>query len=537
MSFKTTINKYKTKLNPRIISALIFIFAFGLLGVIYLSFSSAAINPITYEPESGSISGNAEKVAESGASGGEAVVFGLSSQQPEPTPTPPTPGGGIYPIKASSNGRYLLTNDGNYFWYYADTSWHSAARYNQADFITLLDDRKAKGFNTIQISMLMFPNLGPVQNAYGDEPFVGGFDLTKPLEVGSRTSNATSPDYDYWDHIDFIIDQAASRDMQINFVASWYGWGGWDWRGRINNSNATSYGTFLGKRFGDKKNIMWTLGGDNNPDDSGRGGTIRVPNGLDKSDKTQASINMGNAIRNNSSVRHLMSYHTERRFSSSDFFSNQAWHTISYAYSDDLAYEIVLKDYNRSNPLPVINPEAFYDSFNDQRNTINGYPVLSHLELRAQAYWTYLSGGVGFAYGHMNLWDSEPTWRNYLNDKSTKDIQVLISLLENYKLELLPDHRNGNNTKMLSSGYGSSGSNTYAVSAMSRDKSVGLAYFPSGRNITVNMGAFKSGNVTLSWFNPDNGQKQNIGTYSANGTRNINYPGGFSDAVLIAEVK
>jgi hypothetical protein len=525
---KYIIKTFKNRNNLKILS-----FVIVLLLVAQVTGVFAVAPSIIFEAESGTISGNVVKQTDSSASAGNTAVFGAAVTPPPPAPPPTTTG--IYPIKASPNGRYLLTADNKFFYYYADTSWHAPARMNQADIVTLLNDRKTKGFNTIQMSLLMFPNLGPVTNVYGDNPFVSTYDLSQPKEVGARTSDPNSPDYDYWDHIDYIINQAASRGMQINFVASWYGWGGWDWRGRVTNTNATAYGTFLGKRFGDKPNIMWSLGGDNNPDTSGNS-IIRVPSGLDTSDKTQASRNMGNAIRNNESIRHLMSYHPVRNYSSSDFFKDQAWHTISYAYSDEEAYTIVQSDYNRTNPLPVINPEALYDNNTDAVNVINGYPVLSNQRLRAQAYWTYLSGGVGFAYGHMNIWDAEPTWKNFIQAESTKDMQRLIGLFEKYKIELVPDHRSGNSTKMLTSGYGTYNLLNYATSARAVNNSVGLTYFPSSRgSIIVNLASFGGGSIKLSWFNPATAATATIGTYAGSGTTTVTYPSGYSDAVLVAE--
>lgn len=316
-------------------------------------------------------------------------------------------------------------------------------------------------------------------------------------------------------------------------VPAWHGYAGDDWRGYINNSNATAYGNFLGSRYGNKNNIMWTLGGDNNPDTANE--SIRnIKDGLNKGDITQATRNMGVAIQQRESIRHLMSYHANRRFSSTQFFNNDAWHTVAYAYTDLKAYQLVLSDYEKTKVRPVINPETYYD----QQITLpspRGPFILTNEQLRAQAYYTYYSGGVGYAYGNERIWDVDPDWRQRINDPSAFYMTHVKNLLENYKQELLPDHRSGNSRKLLTNGYGTYNTLTYAVSARTIDDRVGLAYFPNNRSITVNMAVFNGGNVRLRWFNPNSGAYQLIGTYAGSGTRQLTYPSGFSDAVLVAE--
>ncbi len=520
-NLRVTLDRYNTPYTK-----VLFVVALAILGVSMIAVIFAAGPSRSFEAESGTLSGSAQKISDQQASDGQAIIF---------NPAPPPSSNGTYPLKASDNGRYLLTADNKFYYYIADAGWFAPARMNQADIVTYLNDRKSKGFNTIQVSVLMFPNLGTLPNVYGASPFINNLDISQPREVGARTSNANSSDYDYWDHIDYIIDQAANRDMQINLIPSWYGWAGWDWRGYVSNSNATAYGTFLGKRFGDKPNIMWTLGGDNNPDLSGSG-VSNVPAGKDTSDKTQATRNMGQAIRNNESIRHLMSYHTDRTFSSSDFFHNDSWHTVSFAYSDELPYKIVQPTYNRANPKPIINPEAFYDARETLDRTVPANTLLDDRGLRAQAYWTFLSGGVGFAYGHEQVWDVNSVWKNALNANSSNDIKRLATFFDKYRTELVPDHRANNTVKLLTGGYGTVNTTNYSTSAIAKNNSVGLAYFPNNRSgIVVNMTALGGGNIKLSWFNPANGSTTDAGTFPASGTRSVSYPAGFQDAVLVAE--
>jgi mannan endo-1,4-beta-mannosidase len=70
------------------IPVILAISAFAAIGAARLIFSSAAMNDVTAEAESGTLSGVASIVADAQASNGKSVVFGAEAT-PTPTPTPP----------------------------------------------------------------------------------------------------------------------------------------------------------------------------------------------------------------------------------------------------------------------------------------------------------------------------------------------------------------------------------------------------------------------------------------------------------------
>ncbi|NMO16592.1 DUF4038 domain-containing protein [Pyxidicoccus fallax] len=436
-----------------------------------------------------------------------------------------------YPIRASTNQRHLVTATGAPFTYLADTPWGLASRLSQADVLEYLDDRQAKGFNTLQMMLLPMPSEWGTKNFYGDSPFNNMNPASPAITSVATTNPADASGYDYWDHVEWVIDQAGQRGIQVAAAVSWYGYGGRDWRPYMTTSAATAYGTFLGKRFGGKPHLFWILGGDNDP----VGDVASVPAGMDTSDRVEATNAMANAILANESIRHLMSYHAKRRNSSARFFESQTWHTVHFAYSPETTYSYVLTDYNRATVRPVVMPESYYDAR-------TGSPILDRRRLRAQAWWSFLSGGVGFAYGHENVWDLDSAWKTTgLPAVSATDIQRLGTFLAGSPTHLLrPDHRAGNTAKLLTSGYGSTTTNgglDYAVSATASDASFALAYFPTTRSdIVVNLAALGGASVKLSWWNPGvGGAKTLIGTYAGSGTRALTWPSGSSDAVLVAE--
>ncbi|MFS8066226.1 MAG: DUF4038 domain-containing protein [Byssovorax sp.] len=184
-----------------------------------------------------------------------------------------------YPIKASADQRSLVTATGAPFQYIADTPWALPSKLSQADVIVYLDDRKAKGFNTIQVMLL--PLLSQwTKSFYNDVPFNGMNPASPAITSVATTNPADASGYDYWDHVEWVIDEAGKRGIQVAAAVCWYGYAGRDWRPYMTTSASTAYGTFLGQRFGGKPHLFWILGGDNNP----VGDIADVPAGMDTSD-------------------------------------------------------------------------------------------------------------------------------------------------------------------------------------------------------------------------------------------------------------
>ncbi len=95
---------------------------------------------------------------------------------------------------------------------------------------------------------------------------------------------------------------------------------------------------------------------------------------------------------------------------------------------------------------------------------------------------------------------------------------------------LAPDHGH----TVLTEGYGS-GSNL-AATARATDGSVIVAYMPSGRQVTVDMGKIldPKGQAKCSWYNPRTGAGTPIGTFPNSGRRSFAPPDA-NDWVLVVE--
>ena len=125
----------------------------------------------------------------------------------------------VQPLKISDNKRYFQTKDGKPFFWLGDTGWLLFVKCKREEAIQYLDERKQKGFNVIQVMLVHDINLGV--NAYGDSALQNK-DVSKPITTpGNSFTNEV--EYDFWDHVDYIIDEAAKRGIYMALVPVWGG--------------------------------------------------------------------------------------------------------------------------------------------------------------------------------------------------------------------------------------------------------------------------------------------------------------------------
>ena len=149
-------------------------------------------------------------------------------------------------IVVSANHRFLQYADGRSFFWMADTGWFTFQKLNRAETERYLEDRRSKGFNVIQAMIL---------HSVADKNAWGVAALTK----GDPARPAISGDSNYWDHIEWVVDLAASKGMYFAMVPAW---GSIVKSGQLNAGNVEAYARFLGERYGKKPNVFWMNGGD-----------------------------------------------------------------------------------------------------------------------------------------------------------------------------------------------------------------------------------------------------------------------------------
>ncbi|HMP94834.1 MAG TPA: DUF4038 domain-containing protein, partial [Phnomibacter sp.] len=297
-------------------------------------------------------------------------------------------------LKVAANGRYFETADGKPFFWLGDTGWLLFVKCNRNEAIQYLDTRRQQGFNVIQAMILH--DMNNTRNVYGSTALLLE-DVSKPnITPGNNPENATA--YDFWDHIDFIIEEAAKRDIYMALVPVW---GSNVKAGKVNTAQAKAYGEFLGRRYGQYSNIIWLNGGD-----------IK---GTDSMEVWQA---LGNTIKQYA-PKQLMTFHPRGRTSSSEWFHNQPWLDFNMFQSghknytqDTVAAEThhfgednwryLAMDYALQPAKPSFDGEPSYENIPQGLHDTK-QPRWTDADLRRYAYWSTFAGGAGFTYGENSV--------------------------------------------------------------------------------------------------------------------------------------
>lgn len=433
-------------------------------------------------------------------------------------------------LKVSDNKRFLVTQDGKPFFYLADTAWELFHRLDRAQAVQYLTKRAEQKFTAIQAVALAEVDGVSVPNAYGDLPLIDK-DPTRPaVTPGSNPKNAQA--YDYWDHVEYIIDQANARGLYIALLPSW---GRWVNAGRgderlLTPANAQTYGGFLGRRFG-KKGVIWILGGD------------RTPTGFEETWRALAKgIAIGVAGKEDYSAV-LMSFHPRGSETSSTAFHNDPWLDFNMQQTGHglaektMPWARITADYQRIPVKPVLDGEPLYEdhplAFNSK---VNGYSFDAHV--RQRAYWDTFSGACGHTYGNHAVWQfyapgRQPVngpllyWNEAILRPGAAEMQYVRALIESRPyFSRVPDLSVVVNPL--------DGADRIAAT---RGDGYLFVYSAQGRPFTVNMGKILGEKLKAWWFNPRSGTSREIGIYPNTGTREFSCPSeGFgSDWVLVLD--
>jgi len=205
------------------------------------------------------------------------------------------------------------------------------------------------------------------------------------------------------------------------------------------------------------------------------------------------------------------------------------WLTLSSSYTEQANISSrVLADYQATPALPTFLIEAYYEG------SLQGQPLLTTAGIRQEAWHALLSGAAGALYGHHTIWPFDAGWEAAMASDGAKSMAHLYGFFDALGWwKLAPDA----GSKLVTGGRGTLGTTGYVAAALAADGSLGVAYVPDGREITVDMAQLK-GSVTARFFDPAAGTFSSVpGSPFANtGSQKIDPPGG-NDAVLLLEAK
>ena len=188
----------------------------------------------------------------------------------------------------SDNQRYLQFENGQPFFWQGETGWLLPERLDRAEAEWYLQSCAKAGYNVVQVQTI---DGVPAYNIYGQMSNIDGWNFKNINQKGV---------YGYWDHMDYIIDQAADKGIYIGMVCIW---GGLVKAGLLSVEDAKKYGTFLANRYKDKPNIIWFMGGD-----------------IQGDIKPEVWAALATTIKS-IDKNHLMTYHPRGRYTSAKWWS------------------------------------------------------------------------------------------------------------------------------------------------------------------------------------------------------------------------
>ena len=433
-------------------------------------------------------------------------------------------------LKVSENKRFLVYEDGRPFFYLGDTAWELFHRLNREEADYYLSNRVAKGFTVIQAVALPEVDGLDTANAYGWKPLVDRDPAHPDVKDG--------PDNDYWDHVDYIVNRAASLGLFIGMLPTW----GDKWNKKwgagpevFNTANAASYGEWLGRRYREKP-IIWILGGDR---------PVETP-------QQKAIIGaLASGLRRGDGGVHLMTFHPSGGQGSAQWFQNDDWLDFNMRQNGHEAefnprYAQTRTDYDRNPVKPVLDGEPLYEdhpvSF---KASAFGHSVAA--DVRRPLYWDLFSGAFGHTYGHHSVWqfsapDRAPInnpllpWREALDQPGAGQMQFARRLLESRPfLTRIPDDSVIVTARVPTAVPGAGLKRMVAT----RDSqgSYALVYVPAGRPFRVRMNKLSGSRISAWWFNPRTGEATRIGEFLNSGEREFNPPdpGEMLDWVLVLD--
>ncbi|MBI1360386.1 MAG: DUF4038 domain-containing protein [Alphaproteobacteria bacterium] len=381
----------------------------------------------------------------------------------------------VFPLSTRPGLRHPIDAAGKPFMMHGDSAWSLIAQLNRKDASDYLEDRKARGFNTVLVNLIehKFATHAPA-NIYGDPPFMTPGDFSTPYEK-------------YFAHADWILGKAEELGIMVLLAPCYAGAGGggegWYKEMVANGPDAMlAYGRYVGARFKHLSNIVWVECGDYAPPN--RKLVRQLVAGIRETNPTA-----------------LHTVHCSSGVAGLDYWPDEDWLSLNTVYVREHINEITGLEYRRSD-MPVFFIEGTYE------NEDYGGPPANELGLRRQAFYAVLSGAFGHVFGNNPIWHFDarglfkaPTdWREALSSRGSQTMTHVRSILEAADwANLQPDLQ----SRFVGAGHGAG--EDRAVAALTADRKVAVVYLPSSREIEIDLGRMSGPNVTLRWYDPSNG--------------------------------
>lgn len=398
-------------------------------------------------------------------------------------------------LRLSADRQIIVTETGTPVFILADTAWELIRRADRTDAERYLADRSAKGFNVVQAAVLAKTGGLHGPNVFGDLPF--------------HDSSLESPNERYFEHVDWIVDRAASLGIYIA-LAPIFG----DKRDGFPSSapevftprSAEVFGEWLGRRYRERP-VIWMLGDGGGPETAKRFAIAR---------------SMAAGLRKGDGGAHLTTFRAKATSGSAETFPEEDW--LDLVWREDMGSHPKSRSADcvfSTSLRPTIGLSSLGDGGPFGRPMT--YPDYENAaDVRRAFYQSAFNGACGHSYGHQSIWRfceagrSQPLkpimeWREALDQPGAYHVGIGRRLIESRPMShrvvdeeiLEPSH--------VSPGYGCSRS----VALRGAERGWAMIYMPDGRPCDVRLDCLAASSVRAWRFDPRTGVSVNLGLYPA----------------------
>lgn len=398
-------------------------------------------------------------------------------------------------LRVGENHRYLKNGDKPFFWL-GDTAWLLFEKCSLEEAYSYLKNRKEKGYTVIQAVLFQVTAKASV---------------VKTAALSEK--DCTLPEY--WEHCDQIIRMAEDLGLYMALLPAW---GAVVKKGILNLKNVKEYADFLGKRYQDRPNVIWLLGGDVRGTDA--------PGFYEEEGRILKEWN----------PERLIGYHPFGRTSSALWYGDQSWLDFNMFQSGHRRYDqaslgewddneeketffgednwkYVKRDLELCPQKPTVDGEPSYEGILQGLHD-RSQPYWEAKDARRYAYWSLFQGAMGHTYGdnavmqfHDNMerpgaFGVREVWQEAVHHRGSGQMKYLKELMESV------DYQEGRpREELLLSGQ----KEKYHRISLFGAADYLFAYSFLGEAFTVDVSQFEGRETEAFWFDPSTGVYSFIG--------------------------
>jgi len=421
-------------------------------------------------------------------------------------------------LRLSADSLYLTDQNGTPVFLNGESAWCLFTGLTLMEANAFLADCSTKGVNYLQTMLIEdgFTNNAP-RNVYGVAPFSGEA-FSTPVEG-------------YFLHCDSVIGLAKFYGIYLQIYITYLGNGsGEGWQSEVGAASIATmknYGAFIASRYRDSTNIVYGVSGDCDPTAWRQKIDSMVVGGILLHD-----------------TNHIISTRDELGTYAHTHWPNRPWLTLDgfYPYWGPLSFDvwrIYQMGWQGRQTVPK-RPYLLQEAWYENEHTYGGSTYPTDAQLRQQMYYGPLGGSIaGQVFGNCPIWlfsrgaglvcgpGHYTTWLNSQGRNNNMRCGRLFRSRHWYKL--VPDV----NQFVMTAGYGTIGTGTYATTSFTHDSSSIIAYLPTSRTVTVNSAVLNGDSIHVFWFSPGDGVVTDMGLFS--NTSRVYSPPGPGDWVLVID--